>query len=144
MASLLMNRLITTCRHIQSQHYSCLIQQKNLVDKLLLLQLKIYGILFLDSNFLLMFPQNGLLQKISIPPMEEINNPAPFLFMDILHKFKTSFIWFPSPFLDGRNFFYGWDMVRFWNDPINISCSSKYMTMIIQITNGQIGSFREC
>ena len=89
-----------------------------------------------------MFPQNGLFKKISIPPMEEINNPPPL--MDILYKFKTFFIQFPSPSLDKRNFLCRWGVVLFWNNPINISCNSKYMTIIIQKTNSQIGSFWKC
>ena len=105
--------------------------------------LKIHGSLFLDSNFFLCFHKMGCSRKYLYPPWRKLTIPPPPL-MDILYKFKTLFIRFPSPSLDRRNFLCGWGVVLFWNNPIYISCNNKYMTIIIQFTNGQIGSFWKC
>ena len=64
--------------------------------------------------------------------MEEINNPPP-----------------PLPFYGhpAQKFPLWVKYGSFLERPKNmglISCSSKYMTIIIQIANGQTGSFMEC
>ena len=109
------------------------------------LQVTVDTCTLLRTYLFLCFHKMGCSRKYLYPPMGEINNRPP-LFMDILYKFKTFFVRFPSPSpsLDRRNLLCVWDKVLFWNDPINISCNSKYMTIIIQITNGQIGSFCKC
>ena len=89
------------------------------------------------------FSQNGLFQKISIPPMEKLTiSPLPLYghpaqIQDIFNMIPLS--------LPGRRKFPLWvGYGSFLERPKNISCSNKYMTIIIKITNGQTGSFMEC
>ena len=72
--------------------------------------------------FFLCFHKMGCSRKYLYPQreeIEEINNPSPPPLMDILYKFKTFFIRFPSPSLDRRNFLCGWGGVI---EIIDIEC----------------------
>ena len=83
-----------------------------------------------------------VVQENIYTPMEEINNPPPLWTSctNLRHSSYDS----PLPLWTGEISSVGGVWFFFWNNPINISLNSKYMTIIIQITNGQIGYFWKC